>query len=54
MTDLPLWFKSFVWTEVVLQLPFFFIGSYAWIGEAYWNRGMHRNGATSHLLPNHL
>ena len=32
MTTLPLWFKSLVYTEIFVQLPFFFVGIYAFIG----------------------
>eukprot|EP00887_Chlorella_sp_A99_P002386 scaffold10.g2386.t1 len=38
MRDLPLWFKSLVYTEVFLQLPFFLLGSYAWIARKNWIR----------------
>lgn len=32
------WFQSFVWTEVTLQLPFFFVGVYAFLTRANWIR----------------
>lgn len=32
MTHLPTWFKALVYSEVYLQLPFFFIASYAYLG----------------------
>jgi hypothetical protein len=33
--DNPIWFVAFVWCELVLQLPFFFIAAYAYLaGEA--------------------
>jgi hypothetical protein len=28
--DNPIWFVAFVWCELVLQLPFFFIAAYAY------------------------
>jgi hypothetical protein len=30
---MPLRFKALVYSEVILQLPFFFVGAYAYIGE---------------------
>ena len=33
MMHLPLWFKSLVYSEIYLQLPFFFVATYAFIGE---------------------
>ena len=30
------WFKSLVWSEVLLQLPFFFVGAYAFITKRQW------------------
>lgn len=32
------WFKSFVWTEVTVQLAFFFVGAYAFITRKNWVR----------------
>jgi len=33
LLHLPLWFQSFMWCEIVLQFPFFFVASYAfWKG----------------------
>ncbi|KDD76725.1 hypothetical protein H632_c126p2 [Helicosporidium sp. ATCC 50920] len=32
------WFLSLVWTEMVLQLPFFFAGAYAFIARKNWIR----------------
>jgi hypothetical protein len=29
--DNPIWFVSFVWCEVLVQLPFFFIAAYAYL-----------------------
>lgn len=34
----PLWFKSLVWTEVLLQLPFFFVAAYAFAKRQNWIR----------------
>ncbi|KAI8470014.1 MAG: transmembrane protein 6/97 [Monoraphidium minutum] len=36
--DNPLWFVTFVWCEVCLQLPFFFIAAYAYIAGRSWIR----------------
>lgn len=33
MMGLPVWFKSLVYSELLLQLPFFFVASYAFLGE---------------------
>lgn len=33
MTHLPTWFKALVYSEVFLQLPFFFLASYAYLSE---------------------
>jgi hypothetical protein len=33
MRDLPIWFVSLCWTEVLLQLPFFFVATYAFLCE---------------------
>ncbi|GAB4814052.1 hypothetical protein N2152v2_001098 [Parachlorella kessleri] len=38
MTHLPLWFKSLVYTEIFLQLPFFFIAVYAYLKRRNWIR----------------
>lgn len=32
MTHMPTWFKALVYSEVALQLPFFFVASYAYLG----------------------
>lgn len=32
------WFKSFVWSEVLVQLPFFFVGAYAFATRKNWIR----------------
>lgn len=32
--DNPTWFVTFVWCEVCLQLPFFFLATYAYIAGA--------------------
>ena len=34
----PVWFKSVLAAEVVLQLPFFFVALYAWLTKATWIR----------------
>jgi hypothetical protein len=36
--DNPLWFASLVWCELLLQLPFFFVASYAFIAGKNWIR----------------
>ena len=36
MMHLPLWFKSLVYSEIYLQLPFFFVATYAFIGEPHF------------------
>lgn len=35
MMHLPLWFKALVYSEIFLQLPFFFVATYAFIGERW-------------------
>ena len=32
------WFKSLVWSEILLQFPFFFFGAYAFITRKNWIR----------------
>ena len=32
------WFKALVWSEVLLQFPFFFFGAYAFIYRQNWIR----------------
>ena len=49
MMHLPVWFKSLVYSELVLQLPFFFVASYAFIGA--WFAGVFSVSASNHLLP---
>ena len=34
----PAWFKSLLWGELLLQLPFFFVAVYAWCTKANWIR----------------
>lgn len=34
----PVWFKSVLWGELVLQLPFFFVAVYAWCTKSDWIR----------------
>lgn len=34
MMGLPTWFKSLVYSELALQLPFFFLASHAFLGES--------------------
>ena len=38
MATTPIWFKSFIACEVIFQLPFFFIASYALLYEQKWIR----------------
>jgi EXPERA (EXPanded EBP superfamily) len=38
MADMPPWFKCLVWMEVALQLPFFFVGAYAFLLRRNWIR----------------
>lgn len=38
MRDMPPWFKCLVWMEVALQLPFFFVGAYAFLLRRDWIR----------------
>lgn len=38
MSGMPPWFKVLVWMEVVLQLPFFFVGLYAFVLRRNWIR----------------
>ncbi|CAH1232884.1 TMEM97 [Branchiostoma lanceolatum] len=39
MADPPMWFKSFCWCEMTLQLPFFFVAAYAFFqGKCRWIR----------------
>ena len=38
MRDMPPWFKCLVWMEVALQLPFFFVGAYAFLLRRNWIR----------------
>ncbi|XP_033117697.1 sigma intracellular receptor 2-like [Anneissia japonica] len=39
MANPPMWFKSFVFSEIFLQLPFFFLGTYAFYkGGCGWIR----------------
>ncbi|CAM9208932.1 unnamed protein product [Heterosigma akashiwo] len=38
MRDLELWFRCVVWGELVLQLPFFFVASYAFYKGCNWIR----------------
>mmetsp|Transcript_29138 Transcript_29138/g.38322 ORF Transcript_29138/g.38322 Transcript_29138/m.38322 type:complete len:162 (-) Transcript_29138:178-663(-) len=38
MATLPLWFRSVIWGEYVMQLPFFFVASYAFYKGANWIR----------------
>ncbi len=33
MMHLPVWFKTLVYSEIYLQLPFFFVATYAFVGE---------------------
>lgn len=32
------WFQSLVWSEVLVQFPFFFVGAYAFITRKNWIR----------------
>lgn len=32
------WFKALVWSEVLVQLPFFFVGAYAFMTRKNWIR----------------
>lgn len=34
----PAWFVALVWGEVLFQLPFFFIGAYAFAAQKKWIR----------------
>jgi hypothetical protein len=34
--DNPIWFVAFVWCEVAVQLPFFFIAAYAYLAGERW------------------
>ncbi|KAF6255027.1 hypothetical protein COO60DRAFT_1537625, partial [Scenedesmus sp. NREL 46B-D3] len=36
--DNPIWFVAFVWCELVVQLPFFFIAAYAYLAGRNWIR----------------
>ncbi|KAF8061061.1 tmem97 [Scenedesmus sp. PABB004] len=36
--DNPVWFVAFVWCELALQLPFFFVAIYAYVTGANWVR----------------
>jgi hypothetical protein len=38
MRDQPVWFKSFIWCEMLVQMPFFFVASYALLKKANWIR----------------
>lgn len=38
MRDTPIWFMSFVWAENLVQLPFFFVATYAYLKKANWIR----------------
>jgi hypothetical protein len=38
MRELPPWFRCLVWMEVALQLPFFFVGAYAFLRRRNWVR----------------
>ena len=38
MRDMPPWFRCLVWMEVALQLPFFFVGAYAFLLRRNWIR----------------
>lgn len=33
MMGLPTWFRSLVVSEIVVQLPFFFVATYAFLGR---------------------
>lgn len=35
---MEIWFQSFVWTEVLFQLPFFFVATYALVMRRNWIR----------------
>jgi hypothetical protein len=34
--DNPRWFVAFVWCEVLVQLPFFFVAAYAYAAGECW------------------
>ncbi|EIE23813.1 hypothetical protein COCSUDRAFT_83688 [Coccomyxa subellipsoidea C-169] len=36
--DSPSWFRVLVWNEILLQLPFFFVGAYAFAAGKRWIR----------------
>ena len=38
MTHLPAWFRVLCWSEIYLQLPFFFVAAYAHIYGKAWIR----------------
>ncbi|KAL4429047.1 hypothetical protein ABPG77_006086 [Micractinium sp. CCAP 211/92] len=38
MMGLPTWFRSLVVSEIVVQLPFFFVATYAFLGRKNWIR----------------
>ncbi|KAK9824196.1 hypothetical protein WJX72_008450 [[Myrmecia] bisecta] len=38
MGEMPPWFKALVWNEVFIQLPFFFVGAYAFAAGKAWIR----------------
>ncbi|KAI7843617.1 hypothetical protein COHA_002857 [Chlorella ohadii] len=38
MMHLPVWFKTLVYSEIYLQLPFFFVATYAFVGKKNWIR----------------
>lgn len=38
MRDAPLWFRSFVWCELLVQLPFFFAAAHAYAFGRRWVR----------------
>lgn len=36
--EMPPWFRCLVWMEVAMQLPFFFLGAYAFALRRNWIR----------------
>lgn len=67
MSGLPTWFHSLVLSEMVVQLPFFFVAIYAFLGasactgddcacargqhEVAWWRGWHQASRTVNVQP---
>jgi hypothetical protein len=39
MMGLPLWFKTLVLSEITVQLPFFFIATYAFLSACHFQAG---------------